>query len=844
MSDAAAQVPMPLPSRSGAAMADVMPVMPIRPKAKRWSIKTKFRLASLALALAPLILFVAITRTVMLDLREDVEAALIQHAHKDIALLDRDQALIASAMLEKVEAETQMAAFYAEALLRDPDAFGQGRSNSANEMAENFATASKYVLAPGVSLASAQSDLDLTSKLQGLFDLIAKDDPNLAEVFIGTQSGVFRVHPWKDTGLYVPKLDFTVDSALALPLDEGGKIPAPLWQAFEQNGLALSPHMMMKTIDPDNQWAVSDDENGKVISLQREKNGLAVYSAYDPRIRPWYRSAVGRDGVAWTIYRDFGGGKYLFSLPKELKSQIGDQVSPGLAQEFARRKISLVEDGKISMRDGDKWTFQDRDGNNYEIRAVDGELNVYDLDLLTCSRAVLDSQGRVAGVVGLDVNMESIRSTIIHTPNEIEGYAFLLNDKGELIDQERPDMFIPAAGGAIRSKMTAGKVGDDYDASIATNVFYAPIRSIHSPDGKSFWSLGISMPEAEITRMADPIRNKMVLILEMIVSIGAVIVILVIGAARRMANGITKPIEGLRAGVMRIGSGDLDYRLDVSTNDEIEDLANAFNKMVCDLQAYVRDLKTTTAEKERFASELQVAHDIQMSFLKKIFPAFPHRSDFSLYATIKTAREVGGDLYDFSLLDDDRLVFYIGDVSDKGVPASLIMAITMTLMKRASAQPGMTPARILKQVNVTLAEDNANSMFVTLFIGILNVKTGELTFSNAGHNPPLILGTDGDCRFLTLPDGVVLGVMPEAEYRDDTVQLQSGATIVTYTDGVTEAMNPQRELYSEGRLQETLTRLADRAVEGTVDAIISSVKAHAAGAPQSDDIAVLALRRN
>jgi phosphoserine phosphatase RsbU/P len=336
----------------------------------------------------------------------------------------------------------------------------------------------------------------------------------------------------------------------------------------------------------------------------------------------------------------------------------------------------------------------------------------------------------------------------------------------------------------------------------------------------------------------------LVFMLEIIVSIGAAIVILVIGAARRMANGITGPIEGLRAGVMRIGGGDLDYRLDVRTNDEIEDLAKAFNKMVCDLQAYVRDLKKTTAEKERFASELKVAHDIQMSFLKKIFPAFPHRGDFSLYATIKTAREVGGDLYDFSLLDDDRIVFYIGDVSDKGVPASLIMAITMTLMKRASAQAGITPAGILKQVNVALAEDNENSMFVTLFIGILNVKSGELAFSNAGHNPPLVLGADGECRFLTLPDGLVLGVAPEAEYRDDAIRLELGAMIVTYTDGVTEAMNPRRELYSESRLQETLKQLAGSAVEDTVGAIISSVKSHADGAPQSDDIAMLALRRN
>ena len=481
--------------------------------------------------------------------------------------------------------------------------------------------------------------------------------------------------------------------------------------------------------------------------------------------------------------------------------------------------------------------------NHFEIREVDGQLNVYDLDVLTCSRAVLDPEGRLAGVVGLEVRMDSIRNTIIH-PQEIEGHAFLLNDKGALVEQERPDMFIPVAGSAIRSKMIAGDVGSDDVAAAATDVFYAPILSIGSPDGKSFWSVGISQPEAEITRLAAPIQKKMFFLLGLIVALGAAMVILVVGVAQRISNGITGPIKSLGAGVMRIGSGDLDYRLDVRTHDEIEELANAFNKMAGDLQTYIKNLEHTTAEKERFESELHVAHEIQMSFLKKIFPAFPHRSEFSLFATIKTAREVGGDLYDFSLLDDTRLFFYIGDVADKGVPASLIMAITMTLMKRASVQPGITPAGILRQVNQTLAEDNENIMFVTLFVGILDLKTGELAFSNAGHNPPLVFGADGECSFLKLPDGLVLGVIPDAEYRDDTVRLQPGDMIVAYTDGVTEAMNRKKELYSEARLQETLTRMAGRSVEDTTDAIVASVKGHAAGAPQSDDIAVLAVKLN
>ena len=406
-------------------------------------------------------------------------------------------------------------------------------------------------------------------------------------------------------------------------------------------------------------------------------------------------------------------------------------------------------------------------------------------------------------------------------------------------------MFIPKAGGGIRSKMAAGNTGIEYAADSATYVAYAPITAIRSPDGKSSWSVGISMPESEITRLADDTQQRMIFVLELGVgTIFAAIIILVIFAAIRISKGITGPIVELGAGVKRIGSGDLDYRLSVSTRDEIEELANAFNKMAGDLQTYIKNLKQTTVEKERFESELRMAHDIQMSFLKKIFPAFPDRSDFSLHATIEPAREVGGDLYDFALVDETRLVFYVGDVSDKGVPASLVMAATMTLMKLASQQTGITPAEILRQVNAALSTDNATCMFVTLFIGILDLKTGELSFSNAGHNPPLILSANGESRFVTLPDGLVLGVMPEAEYRDHTVCLEPGDMIVTYTDGVTEAMSPDRVLYSEARLRETLATLAGRGVGDTVAEIVASVRVHAAGAPQSDDIAVLALRRD
>ena len=339
-------------------MTDVKPAPPSQLKTKRRSIKTKFLVALLVLSLLPLILFVAITRSVLLDVRDDVKAALIRNAHKEIGLLNRNQATIATAMLAKVEAETQMAAFFARALLRNPSAFGHARSYSANEKPEDIAAAAKYILAPGVSLAAAQPVLDLTSNLDGLFGLMAKDDPNLKKIYVGMQSGVFRQYPWDDDARY--RLDFTFDPALAQPPNERGKIPAPLWQAFKQNGVTLSANAVVTTTDPGNQWAVSDDESEQVYSLRREKTGLAVYSAYDPRTRPWYRNAIGRDGAVWTTYPDFGAGLYVFSLGKGLENQIGDKVSPSLAQEFARRQISFaIANTKISMVESNKWELED-----------------------------------------------------------------------------------------------------------------------------------------------------------------------------------------------------------------------------------------------------------------------------------------------------------------------------------------------------------------------------------------------------------------------------------------------------------------------------------------------------
>jgi sigma-B regulation protein RsbU (phosphoserine phosphatase) len=630
-------------------------------------------------------------------------------------------------------------------------------------------------------------------------------------------------------------------------LNQAGEIAEPVRRALAASGLELSPHAVVSTTEPGALWAIQDNQSKQIFSVRQDDAGLRVQEEYDPTLRPWYVAAVGQETVVWSKFPGWdhftAGRKPVFSLGEKFKEQIADKVSPALAAAFRSHDVILGVNDPISREPDARWLLLDENGNHYEIRKANKTLNVYRLDVLTCSKAVLDAEGNLAGVVALEISMETVSDKVIRTPDEFRGDAFLLDGVGDLVDQEKADMFIPTANSKIRSRMVAGETGAEYDIGSASYLAFAPIRTVRTEMGERTWSVGVTIPERAITELADDIHRRLVSVLQLILGLFAALIAVVSYAATRVSKGITEPIVALDDGVKRIGSGELDYRVNVETRDEIGQLAAAFNKMAGDVKAYIKNLRDITVEKERFEGELRVARDIQMSFLKKIFPAFPDREEFSLYAELKPAREVGGDLYDFALLDESHLFFYVGDVSDKGVPAALIMAMTMTLMKRAGLQPGITPAGILSQVNVTLSEGNENVMFVTLFIGILDLRTGELAFSNAGHNPPVILTADGECKFLTLPDGMVLGVAPETPYVDATVVLERGAMIVTYTDGVTEAMNPRRELYSEDRLRETVAGLRGRSVDDTVEAIFASVKAFAAGAPQSDDIAVLAVLR-
>lgn len=276
-----------------------------------------------------------------------------------------------------------------------------------------------------------------------------------------------------------------------------------------------------------------------------------------------------------------------------------------------------------------------------------------------------------------------------------------------------------------------------------------------------------------------------------------------------------------------------------SRGDEVGSLAEAMAGMIARLQRYLVEVQEATAARERVEGELSAARDIQIGMLPRKFPPFPGRKDLDVFALLEPARQVGGDLYDYFLIDENRLFFVVGDVSGKGVPAALFMAMTTTLFK-AHAMTGGSTGEIMARVNTELARDNAAEMFVTIFAGILDVRTGAVEYSDGGHEAPFIVRAGGAVERLTKHQGMALGVFEDVPYRTGTFALGEGDALVLFTDGVSEATGADDELYTTGRIAGALAEAriefsARRIAEGLAE----SVRGFVGTVPQSDDIAIL-----
>ncbi len=348
----------------------------------------------------------------------------------------------------------------------------------------------------------------------------------------------------------------------------------------------------------------------------------------------------------------------------------------------------------------------------------------------------------------------------------------------------------------------------------------------------SFIVVGLTMQYLSAHEMADAAPWKQILNLIIVGIIGLVVLFFL---CRRMIRRMSRPITELSVSAMNMAKGNFKAKLPkIDSKDEMRRLHDSFLYLENSITDYISQLKMTKSDNERMESELNVARTIQMGMLSTNFPP-------QLHALVKPAKEVGGDLYDF-IRKGDVLHFAVGDVSGKGVPASLVMSITRAMLHFV-ATLDLKLNESVSRINNSVADSNSNDMFVTLFVGRIDLKTGHMDYCNAGHNPLVVIPPQGEPYFLPVKSNLAAGLFEDFPYVAESIDFEPGTRLVAYTDGVTEAENDALELYGEERLMEVVKHLdADSDEKAVVEQVYRSVNTFAAGHPQNDDITIMSIK--
>lgn len=464
--------------------------------------------------------------------------------------------------------------------------------------------------------------------------------------------------------------------------------------------------------------------------------------------------------------------------------------------------------------------------------------------MITYSIPIRETDGTFIGIQTVDVSLGWLTDLVNSLKPYPSAYTILLAREGTYIVHPNKENILTntifgladsLANGCLKElgeRMTAGESGmmevkNSYGGNGDSFVFFTPLDS-------DKWSLGMVIRKDEVFRELNS-TNWTVLTLTFVGLILLFIFSMVV------IRQLTRPLSLFSKSAREIATGNFDAPLPaIRTQDEMAELHNSFEYMQQQLTNYIEQLKETTSAKERIESELRIAHDIQMGMIPKIFPPFPERDDVDLYAILYPAKEVGGDLYDF-FIDSGKLYFAIGDVSGKGVPASLFMATTLSLFRSVAAFYH-DPAKILISLNNSIAENNESNMFVTLFIGILDLTSGELVYCNAGHNPPIIIKPDGKPSYMETTPNVPAGLFMGFNYVSQELQVEKGTTIFIYTDGLTEAENIEKKLYGKEALLNVLERIDIFEPKYVIETVIAAVGVHVGEAEQSDDLTILTIK--
>lgn len=451
-----------------------------------------------------------------------------------------------------------------------------------------------------------------------------------------------------------------------------------------------------------------------------------------------------------------------------------------------------------------------------------------------------DGERRLTGIATSDVSVDWLGRQIASLKLNRNGYATLVSRNGVYLAHPDRSLVMRETIAGIAEKrnnpvlreigraMARGESG----FVVGTNVHGRESWIYYAPVPSTGWSLAVVFPAEEMRSEVTRIGRMVALLC----SVGIAVLVLTIVLVARSVN---RPLDEISLAVQRIAGGDLDGDLpQVRIGGAVRRLADSFGRMRQDLKEHIRQLTETTAIKERMAGELSVAHDLQLSILPRLLPDLP---GLEIAGCCTPAREVGGDFYDARPLADGTLFFVIGDVSGKGVPAALYMAMAVTLA-RAGAADGCGPAELLTRINRELCQGNDACMFATILCGTIDPLTGLLRLANAGHTPPVIRRADGSVQFRRLLPGLVAGYLEEFAYGEEQVTLAPGETLLLYTDGITEAMDGEEELFGEERLLQALAGGAG-STEELIVRVGEAVAAFAGDARQADDLTMLALTR-
>ena len=543
--------------------------------------------------------------------------------------------------------------------------------------------------------------------------------------------------------------------------------------------------------------------------------------------------------------------------------------------------IIFVDDraGANFNDDGTLQTFEVRERPWYTGAIEKGGLYYTGIELdaftnipgLVCSAPVY-ANGELVAVVGADVFLYNI-SEYVNDSTKYGGFACIVNQDGEIIFSPKKDGTFKAVTSDQAADLRKGE-NAELGAFVTKALTETTGLETVTVDGVEYYLCGAPMKTVGWTvisgvakELSDQPTNTMLAAYDdinnealgeynkasshsqnVILLWTAILLTLAFISALTVAGRIVKPIETMTRRIDELSEGDLQFKMEDAyrTKDEIELLAEAFAELSAKTVQYIGQITTITAEKERIGAELELATRIQANMLPNLFPAFPQRSDFDIYASMTPAKEVGGDFYDFMLLDDDHLAVVIADVSGKGVPAALFMMMAMILIDNTTRMEGpeASPGEVLTRVNNTICANNEEEMFVTVWLGILDLKTGKVKATNAGHEYPIIKKADGKFELLKDKHGMVVGAMEGLRYKDYEFKLEEGGTLFLYTDGVAEATNAENKLFGTERTIEALNEIPEESPEKLLKKVKENVDIFVGEAPQFDDLTMISVKIN